>query len=152
MKTDPKLLSHYLSHHQVLHSFLHKAKKITAINKLLPQIFPTETLEHCQVMNISDENALIIGVDSAVWATRLRFIEQILLEKLHAHKDGKEIKTIQYRVRGANKLHEAKCHEASLPVCSPIPLTEKSHQIIYDLSSSISSPELKAVLLRLLDR
>ena len=80
-----------------LHAILQKAKLISHLNMCLTRHIPTHLLTHCQVLNYQD-SILIVGVDSAAWATKLRFEEQNLLKSLRTDANIPNILGIKYKI------------------------------------------------------
>ncbi len=80
-----------------LRTILKKAKLINELNTCLTRHLPTNQLMHCQVLNYQD-SILIIGVDNAAWATKLRFNEQTLLQALQADPNTPNILGVKYKI------------------------------------------------------
>ena len=93
---DPKPMGQLLTGNSLKH-LVSKAKQITAADEALQAFLPGDLAAHCHVMNIT-ENALVIKVDSAAWATQLRYLTPDLLIALQRAKMG-TLTTIRYRVR-----------------------------------------------------
>lgn len=73
-----------------------KAKKILSIERFLNQILPPEIAPHYRIMNLSQET-LILQLENAAWATRVRYLVPYLLEQFAQEDLG--IYRIQCRVR-----------------------------------------------------
>ena len=96
--TDPQPINGVLSSGH-LHYLVRKARLLMSIDALLPTILPFEAAaSHVNAMNIT-EDTLVIEVDNAAWATRLRYSESELLDKIQMKPALTHIKRILYRIR-----------------------------------------------------
>lgn len=94
---DPIPVQKVLNAQNTLKSLLNKANTLRTIEQQLQKLLPKEISAHCQVMNLTN-NTLVLGVDSAAWATTLRFIEKELLNQLRLLDVLKNLKGIKYRI------------------------------------------------------
>lgn len=94
---DPKPLEELLAS-SPLQYLVTKARQITTTDEALHRILPHELAPHCRTMNIT-ANIIVIAVDSAVWATRLRYLAPELLKTLQQNSQLKHVTEIQCRVR-----------------------------------------------------
>ncbi len=92
-------------------------------------------------MNLNDTD-LLIEVDSAVWATQLRYRTADLLYGLRNFREWEYIQSIQFKVRPQANPIEPKSPE-------PQALSAASKSNIRSLAESIENPKLKAALLKL---
>ena len=92
---DPKSITHCFKTGS-LKFIVQKANRITALEKVLENFLPSEILPYCQVMNISHKT-LILQLDNAAWATRVRYLIPNLIEAFSQQK--MPITSIQCRVR-----------------------------------------------------
>ena len=92
---DPKSIAHYLKTGS-LGLIVQKAKQITAIDKMLESFLPSEMVPYCQVMNVSHKT-LILRLDNAAWATRVRYLIPNLIETFS--QKNMPITSVQCRVR-----------------------------------------------------
>ena len=111
------------------------------IDEVLQRILPSELASHCRTMSIS-ETTLTIEANSSAWAMRLRYLVPELKQQLRTFPTTASIQFIQCRVRPAKKATAA-------PKRAPMALSRSSCEVIRSSAESISSPELKAALLRL---
>lgn len=89
---DPEAIGQLLNDKQALQPFVKKARQLQQIEQQLLTILPSELQDHCHVMNVKD-NTLVVSVDNAALATRLRFYEPELLKQL------KTFSALKVRVR-----------------------------------------------------
>lgn len=92
---DPKSIIHYFKTGS-LKFIVQKANQITTLKKILENLLPSEIIPYCQVMNISYKT-LILRLDNAAWATRVRYLIPNLIEAFSQRK--MHITSIQCRVR-----------------------------------------------------
>ena len=68
-----------------LQFIVRKANQIAVLEKLLNEILPKKIASHCHVMNIFNET-LLLQLDSAAFAVRVRYLTPTLLEQLNQKK------------------------------------------------------------------
>ena len=81
---DPRLVLDCLKQGG-LKSLVEKAHLLLKLEQELRELIPSDYKNQCRVMNI-DDTTLVVGVDSASRATRLRYQANEILEKLKANK------------------------------------------------------------------
>lgn len=139
--SDPKPLSELLQS-QTLQSLLRKVQQIAEINRLWQQALSVELQPHCYIMSMT-HHTLIVGVDSAAWATRVHYLSTFLLEELQKKLPYlNHVTKIHCRVR----ITKATPHPA-LPAAHPI--SSSNAGLIQTTAHAIQHPALKAALLRL---
>lgn len=87
---DKLRLSQVLSKVQTLHS----------LDQLLPNILPLELITQCRVIN-KDNTTLVLEVDSASWATRLRYAEPEFLRQAQQYTEFAGITKLKIKVRSS---------------------------------------------------
>lgn len=137
---DPKPISKLLSDHP-LSGLISKAKKIVMLNQIFMQIVPIDMASHCQIINY-DNDSIIVEVENAAFATRLRYSERLLIEQLRRYPLIGNLKCLQYRIQKTQPINETSPTNKKS-------LTPKSRRIIQDLAENLQSPELKESLLKL---
>ncbi|NVK21016.1 MAG: DUF721 domain-containing protein [Kangiellaceae bacterium] len=65
----------------VLKALMDKSNALDSITQDVHQFLPPELAAHCRVVNYNRQT-LILGADSPVWATRLRYLSSQLLTDL----------------------------------------------------------------------
>lgn len=96
MQTDnPKSIT-YCFKTGSLKFFFQKANQIIVLGKILENLLPSEIIPYCQVMNVSRQT-LILQLDNATWAMRVRYLTPNLIEAFSQQKMS--ITSIQCRVR-----------------------------------------------------
>lgn len=81
-----------------LQKIIQKARLIMALEDQLKNILPDNFANQCTVANIH-ANSVIIHVQSAAIATRLRFQEQEILQKINKIKQFSVVRGVQFKVR-----------------------------------------------------
>ncbi len=95
---DPEKVSKLLSK-STLGQLVEKAYFLLSIQETLYLCLPEGIrAEHCRVANLNGKT-LVIEAEQAHFATRLRYQQHEILEKLNAGLDGVDIQTIQVKVR-----------------------------------------------------
>ena len=82
----------------IVGSLVAKVQQLKSIQQLFTDILPTHLKAYCQVMNLK-ENILILKVNSAAWATRLKMDCPHLLKELRFHPLLESVKEIEIRIR-----------------------------------------------------
>ena len=139
---DPQSLDHLLTANPLKHLVI-KAQRIRAINDVLQQVLPSDLAPHCRTMSLR-EDTLNIEVDSSAWATRLRYLIPDLKYQLHNFTTTADVESIRCRVRPAAQAQPRAKNKTPQ-------LSQTSAHVIRSTAQSISSPTLKAALLRLAD-
>lgn len=67
-------------------------------DEVLHSLLPDELAPHCHTVNIIS-NTIVIETDSAVWATRLRYLAPELIKILQQNSPFAHLTEIQCRVR-----------------------------------------------------
>ena len=80
-----------------LKSLLAKANLINDFNRCLNRTLSARHLTHCKAINY-DNSILVIGIDSAAWATQLRFEEADLLKAFQADPDLPNVLGVKYKI------------------------------------------------------
>jgi hypothetical protein len=119
-------------------------KKVLELNKL-NQIWKTENssdlAQHSRIANFRD-NCLVIEVDNAAWATRLRFLLPELTKKLASYPILSGLKHIEWYIQPYFPPTIEKL--TSHPV-----LTEKSARLLKSTAKSIKAEALQSALAKL---
>lgn len=129
----------------MLKHLITKAVAIRKTHQHFQRLLPKEIRPHCKVMNITDDT-LILQANSAICATRLRYLSSHLLKKLKIYDNCKNISDIHCHVRP--------CYNNELPVTSrftkpQVKFSPETAQMIREIGSNIKHPKLKAALLSL---
>lgn len=81
----------------LLQGLLKQSNNLKSINDSVQRLLPEELQGHC-VVSEYNQSSLIISAESAVWATRLRYISPELLTNLR--KDGHHaLANIQIKIK-----------------------------------------------------
>lgn len=81
-----------------LGGIVRKAKWLLNVNDFLQTILPREFTSYCQVMTIN-QSTLIVGVNNAAIAMRLKFMSDDLMRQLQQKGEFARVKKIEFRVR-----------------------------------------------------
>ena len=82
--------------HSSLGKIIQKAKWLLALDRCVQTLLPEALAKACRVMNVQ-QSTLILGVNSAALATRIRLDSETLLHELHK-TEFSMIKSIECRV------------------------------------------------------
>ncbi len=112
------------------------ALQATVSKKLLPEL-----REHCLVSNVQ-RDTLTLSTAHANWATKIRYTIPDILKALHSVPETSDIKTIRVIVI-PDSVNEDK------PGKNKLTLSRNTAEIINDMASTMSDPEISACLKRL---
>ena len=126
-----------------LNPLIIEAKRLTQIKILLNQSLDYQIAEHIEVCKV-EKNLLILLTDSPVWATRLRYMQQQIIGRLHQYALTKNISKISIKVRPLN-LKNQKPKQASRHMA----LSKSAADQILEETQGISDPKLKAAFERI---
>ena len=77
---------------------LRRVKELRKLTKQLQHMVDAPLNQHIFVANIR-ENKLIVGTDSAVWHTRVKYLAPMILEQMRAMNGLSELRSIEFRVQ-----------------------------------------------------
>lgn len=120
---------------------LQKAQRLTDTGSLLQGLLPAPLNEHITVAN-THHNTLILEVESAVWATQLRFYIPELLKKLQLIPEMSFLKEVSFYVRPGER--EIPPLEKKGPMMSL-----RSADLLREIADSIEDPALKEAMRKL---
>ncbi|MGB6975927.1 MAG: DciA family protein [Gammaproteobacteria bacterium] len=127
-----------------LSSIVKKAQFLNRFDRFWQSLLPPHLQQRSHIANFT-KGTLSIAVDSAQWATELRYSKLTLLQQLQATPFGTELQQIRIYV--------------SPPVVTPTltyhhkpKLSPSSAQLINETAASITDVKLKSALLRLAKR
>ena len=80
-----------------LQKIILKAKYLLALDGYLKTHLPAEFVDTCHVMNVHI-NTVILGVNSAAVATRLRYLSDDLVRALQQKETYKHMRAIQFKI------------------------------------------------------
>jgi hypothetical protein len=123
---------------------LSRARALGELDALVHALIPAPLNGHCRVMSVRDD-ILIVAVDSAAWAARLRYQSAELVKQLTGLSTVK-LRTVQVRVRAFSQPPGNRI--------TPIrkPLSGRNSMALKQAAHGISDAGLKAALLRLAGR
>ena len=81
-----------------LSQVIRRAKELNKLTKKLKTMVDAPLCEHIYVANIRD-NTLVIGTDSAVWHTRVKYLAPVILEQIQQIQGLEQIRNIKFRVQ-----------------------------------------------------
>lgn len=140
--TPCKPLANWLKHRSGhLDGLLSRVERLRQLTAALHTGLPKPLASHCRAANLDGET-LVVGCDTAAWATKLRYALPQLLQYIQGQAGLPPISRIQVRVQPFEHPQPA----ASL---RRILLSERSAAIISSFADNIDDPALKAALCRL---
>ncbi len=77
---------------------LERAKQLRKLTNQLRNLVDAPMNQHIHVANVRD-NILVIGTDSAVWHTRIKYLAPMILEQMKQLKGLESLKTVEFRVQ-----------------------------------------------------
>jgi hypothetical protein len=136
-----KLLS---AENHELASLITRVRQLDRYSRRLRQLLPSPLCEHCRVADIR-ENKLIVGVDNAVWATKLRFYVPSLLPQLQqSHQELAGITRIKVLILQATSIPGSE-----QPQKHSLQLSSENAAQLNSLAETIDDEHLRAALQRL---
>jgi hypothetical protein len=123
---------------------LSRARALGELDARVRELIPSPLNGHCRVLSLRDDS-LIMAVDSAVWAARLRYESSQLVKRL-AGVSSLKLRTVQVRVRASDQVEGSRTTHIRQPVSARNSLALKQ------AARSVSDAGLKAALLRLASR
>lgn len=94
MKTVQQLLD---DNHSPLGKLITKTKQLEQLNRIFQNLIDSSLAKHCQVAKFSKKQLVLI-VDNAAFATRLRFAIPDILKNLRIQPEFHELKKINYSI------------------------------------------------------
>ena len=83
---------------------LNRAKELRKLTFQLKSLVDEPLNEHIHVANIRN-NILIIGTDSAVWHTRIKYLAPAILDQMKLIKGLETLQRIEFRVQPSSTEH-----------------------------------------------
>ena len=80
---------------------LNRAKQLRKLTVQLRKMVDAPMSEHLFVANIR-EKTLIVGTDSAVWHTRVKYLAPVILEQMKRISGLEQLQEIEFRVQPTN--------------------------------------------------
>lgn len=77
---------------------LNRARQLRKLTQSLQKMVDAPLNQHIVVANIRD-NIMIVGADSAVWHTRVRYLAPLILEQMQRLSGLEELRGIEFRVQ-----------------------------------------------------
>lgn len=141
----PKSLANWLQHRSDhLRVLLNQVRLLNQITTVIRNALPEPLSIHCQAANVED-NALVIGCDSPIWAAKLRYQLPQVLRLVNEHPDLPAFSQIRVRVQPCNK-------GITQPLHRRLIMPKHIGALITSVADCIDDPKLSAALRRLSQR
>lgn len=127
-----------------LAKILRRVAYLQKINIILGEILQDPLRKHCVAANVN-AGQLVILVDSPVWATRLRYQQEDVLNQLTSNANYSDIQRLVIK----NKPKSSGLHQAVQPPTTPSPDNSPTMQ---NLIENIADPGLQKALTRLIKK
>jgi hypothetical protein len=134
-------LQHRSDHLRVL---LNQVRLLSQITTAIRNALPKPLSIHCQAANV-DDNTLVIGCDSPIWAAKLRYQLPQVLRLLNDHPDLPRFSQIQVRVQPFEK-------GITQPLHRRLIMPKHIGALITSVADCIDDPKLRTALRRLSQR
>jgi hypothetical protein len=142
MKSDNKLVGNLLTCGRGTLSILHrKVAQLDKLTALLKNSLNDPLRQHCQVANLKDD-CLVIMVDSAAWATQIRYLTPDLLKQLKRSPELQHVRTLHCYI------DPGPTPSAPAPIIEREPLSADNIQLFNSMGNS-RDDELGKALKRL---
>lgn len=119
-----------------------KLAQLKELNKILSEHLDSKLVNHCQVVNLVD-NQLIVITHNAIWATQFRFQIPQLLNQLQQRPELKGLKAIQCKISPTH--HDPRFVEATIDQPMSRLSTETALRI-QEMAKTISHEKLQQVM------
>ena len=147
MSKKPRTLVQFLAgQDQGLTRLFAQAKLLTQIKTIINQVVDYQIAQQLEVAKIQNKTLTVL-CESPVWATRLRYMEPQIIEKLQQYSDTRQVQKLQIKVR-PNSTSE-------IPDTSPkrrATMSQDAADQIREYSEAISDPKLQEALKKLAGR
>lgn len=141
--THLKHTSSILNKQSGLRNIVQHAKYFVTLQKIVHQHLPEAAAEHCHLANYH-QGRLVLIIDNAHWATRLRYQQNQLVSRLCQHVEFKNLQRIQLKIRPSSAFNDA------IDKKKPrLEISAQAGQAINNCAETIEDPKLRAALERL---
>lgn len=130
----------------VLRSMVQQAQFFAHLEKIVHAQLPDAAVAHCRLANYN-EGRLVLVIDNAMWATRLRYQQNQLLERLAQHAEFTGLQRIQLKVRPGDAFNSQQGEKSS-----ELTLSGEAGDALLECAAGIRDPRLRAALERLASR
>jgi len=124
-----------------LQNLLQKSLQLTQLTHSLHTLLDPNLALHCKVANLRD-HTLILAVESAAWATQLRYQIPTLQKKLATTVEFKQVQKIEWFIQQPPTFTAPQQKRL-------LTLTTENAQLLQDTAESIAASSLKESLMRL---
>jgi hypothetical protein len=141
----PKSMANWLQRRSDhLRVLLNQVRLLSQITTAIRNALPEPLSIHCQATNV-DDNTLVIGCDSSIWAAKLRYHLPQVLRLVKDHPDLPAFSQIRVRVQPFDKGITQPSHRRLF-------MPKHIGALITSVADCIVDPKLKAALRRLSQR
>ncbi len=126
-----------------LNLLISQAKLLTQIGIIINQVINYQIAEHTEVVKIHNGQLTLI-CDSAVWATRLRYMEPQIIKKLTQFSITRQISKLEIKVRPL-----AFTAKKSEPLKRRAHLSQNAAEQMLQEAKAINDPQLQAAIQKL---
>ncbi len=144
MKKNPVQIAKLLTvKSKQVNAVISEAKRLTEIKIIISQSLDQQLADHFEVAKACNGQLLLL-VDSPVWATRIRYMQSEIINRLKNYGITKNIYNISIKVRPIEYSRQQTKNNNS-----PLSISKESAKRMLDEINSIADPELKSALLRI---
>lgn len=141
MNTPEKSLASLIQQpSELLHHIVTKSQCLIHLTNLLHQSLEENVAKHCKVANFREET-LVLEIDSAAWATQIRYRIPELLMKLRQKNEFNDLKKIEYYIQLLATPHAQSKSTRGL--------SASSAAVLLETAETLPETDLKQALLRL---
>lgn len=127
-----------------LNGLMEHARRLERLAREIRAALPHPLADHCRLANVR-RGSLILQVDSAAWATRLRYQVPGLLKQFRKHASLAQVTDIKIRVTPPDSPKSIRPFRSAR-------LSPSSAKMLMDTAEAITDPDLGAALRRLASR
>ena len=138
--SKPRAISSLIQQGGATDRLLERVQYHAGLERLLHENLPPELARHMRVANLRYDT-LILQVDSAAWAARLRYLVPDLLKRLQQLPALASLAEIRLRIAPASEQPRPVRHKREMSVTAS--------DVLLDAAKAASDPELRDALARL---
>ncbi len=133
---------------KTLHNLFKKLDQLHELNRVFALYVEAGIVSHCQVANLQN-NCLIVIVDSANWATQLRFLIPDVIAKMKRHSGLENLQAICCKTRPDTQKHSARKKRPATPMQQ---LSAESADYLLSVAETLEDEKLRKIMKKIAGR
>lgn len=139
-----RTVSQFLNNNQILGKIIPTLQRLQHIDSIFKTVVNLQLCEHCSVLKL-EANAILIGVESPVWATKLHYSIPEILKNLRTQPEFKSITKINYVIvkDATQPFLQGAFHK------KPLIISKQNAEMLRITANQVTNERLKKGLLRI---